>query len=946
MSAPCIIEKNGRLVHAAFAICMSISILHVPPVFAQTTGSISVTNSVTIREGSSFNSNLRAAHVRFHPGVNGRWTLSASSDNPAVRVCVEQPHSCPSSSFTTVVSATGENNIHLSAARDDDKRENYTATITFTLSGGGYSNEPTATMEVTVTDTTPTSFKLDKTSLSLNEGGQGSFRVHPKFRPDPNMTINLTSSDPSIVIEPTSLVFFRWGADHGNAWNRYKTVTVSASHDDDTNDESVNITLTGGGYDGGGAGIYEGITSTVSVSVTDDDEKEPALVIAPAESLAITEGSSGILSFKIEPPSTKKVMVSMFSPNGDISISPGLLTFEANAAAPQSVTVNVHHDDDDYLDENAIITVRTSGSFTSKIDYPVAITDDDEEVHSVLVIEPSSPLYIPEGENATLSIRISPPAPKNVRVTINKNTFVFRTTIGGFSLFGPGNHTMDFPANSTAAQTMTIATRQDPNRSNENDTLKISTSGGFDSSADYEVFVVDDDWIGSILVSPTDVLEIGEEEYSEFFVSLSTAPNENILITLNHSNRDVYINKRSLTFTPSNFSTRQKVSMYARADDDTTNDTDTIVLSAEGGVNVSPVNKEVLVIDNDAETTAAPYTGEIEISPAGTFEITEGGIFAFSLRLAEQPDEDATIDLSTSNSDLTLSANSVAFTPTSYGQFVGITLSAREDFDAMDETGMIVFRSGSRDITSIDVSIADNDEEGDSNQPPKTHALALPPPESGDAATLRIHCKQDTACSVAFDCSAQATGEAFQGTLPQPIPAWGAVSVSASDIQTHTGGESWSGKGRLGCALRSSENIGSQVWTRSGEGVLVNNSAAIRSVLEGEAHRADIESIPSPDSDDESNIRIRCSSQEADCLETVFVCYTDDGNPYEWSLGTIERLTTRHIQSEALASGIEHRWEGLGLTCEVRSNGSFTAQVLTRTGGGGALVNNSATGGG
>ncbi len=230
-------------------------------------------------------------------------------------------------------------------------------------------------------------------------------------------------------------------------------------------------------------------------------------------------------------------------------------------------------------------------------------------------------------------------------------------------------------------------------------------------------------------------------------------------------------------------------------------------------------------------------------------------------------------------------------------------------------------------------------------QPVKSHALALPPPESGDAATLRIQCKQDTACSVAFDCSAQATGEAFQGTLPQPIPAWGAVSVSASDIQTHTGGESWSGKGRLGCALRSSANIGSQVWTRSGEGVLVNNSAAIRSVLEGEAHRADIESIPSPDSDDESNIRIRCSSQEADCLETVFVCYTDDGNPYEWSLGTIERLTTRHIQSEALASGIEHRWEGLGLTCEVRSKGSFTAQVLTRTGGGGALVNNSATGG-
>ncbi|WP_156013281.1 hypothetical protein [Thioalkalivibrio sp. HK1] len=63
-----------------------------------------------------------------------------------------------------------------------------------------------------------------------------------------------------------------------------------------------------------------------------------------------------------------------------------------------------------------------------------------------------------------------------------------------------------------------------------------------------------------------------------------------------------------------------------------------------------------------------------------------------------------------------------------------------------------------------------------------------------------------------------------------------------------------------------------------------------------------------------------------------------------WDLGRIDRLTTRHLQSEALATGIGYRWDGLGLTCEVRANARFTAQVLTRTGGGGALVNNSATG--
>ncbi|MBF2761236.1 MAG: hypothetical protein ISN28_13410, partial [Ectothiorhodospiraceae bacterium AqS1] len=117
--------------------------------------------------------------------------------------------------------------------------------------------------------------------------------------------------------------------------------------------------------------------------------------------------------------------------------------------------------------------------------------------------------------------------------------------------------------------------------------------------------------------------------------------------------------------------------------------------------------------------------------------------------------------------------------------------------------------------------------------------------------------------------------------------------------------------------------------------------------MTGDTHRADIESIPSPDEFDESNIRIRCISalgSGGHCLGTYFLCYTDDGKRYEWDLGRIDRLATRHLQSEELAEAIDHRWPGLGLSCEIHSKGEFTVQVLTRTGGGGALVNNSASG--
>ncbi|MBF2761587.1 MAG: hypothetical protein ISN28_15225, partial [Ectothiorhodospiraceae bacterium AqS1] len=68
------------------------------------------------------------------------------------------------------------------------------------------------------------------------------------------------------------------------------------------------------------------------------------------------------------------------------------------------------------------------------------------------------------------------------------------------------------------------------------------------------------------------------------------------------------------------------------------------------------------------------------------------------------------------------------------------------------------------------------------------------------------------------------------------------------------------------------------------------------------------------------------------------------GKRYDGALGSIEPRQVRHLQAAGLADIIGHRWQGMGLSCEMRSNAPFTVQVLTRTGSGGALVNNSASG--
>lgn len=233
--------------------------------------------------------------------------------------------------------------------------------------------------------------------------------------------------------------------------------------------------------------------------------------------------------------------------------------------------------------------------------------------------------------------------------------------------------------------------------------------------------------------------------------------------------------------------------------------------------------------------------------------------------------------------------------------------------------------------------------QSNSNSPVRAHIFAIPPTTAQDQATMRIRCKEaDTACSVWLDCTAQNDGSSYGGLMAGTIPAKGTQTLFAQDIVDISSGDNWSGKGRLACAVRSEQMVSAQIWTRSGDGVLVNNSAAIRSVN----NQADIESIPAPGMADISNIRIRCTPEggSADCTNTRLECTDDEGMRFTGSLDTIARGAVMFFQTSTLSDIIDHVWSGMGFSCRIISTQPFTVQVLTRTGGGGALVNNSATG--
>ncbi len=820
-------RSNESQAASGFQKCSSITLndcgndpdkpsLAIPLRVPSGTISLSPTGTLSVAEGGS-----RTLSVSLSTAPSANVTVSLSKTNADLTL------SPTSLTFTTSNYSTAQP-VTVNAA-DDDDATNDSDTITLEASGG--IDAPKARKSITILDDDTPEFDLAASSISVREGAQGSFQVRLSVRPSANVTVSLTASDPDIAIDTdpdtagnqNTLTFNLTG--QTNAWNEYRTVSVSAAHDNDAYDKSAAIALSGKGGD------FEGKTASLALSIVDDEPPRGRILLPPTEALTIDEGRSGSIDIRLSRLPKANVTLSPSSDNPDLVFSPASLTFTpTNGTSAQTLSVSAS-DDSDFTNESSTIILTAQGGI------------------------------------------IAPPVSKEVRVIDN-----------------------DIPPS------------------------------------------------GTIRISPLEIPSIAEGDSLGIEISLSSLPGADAFITLSSDNPDLTLSPTSLTFTPSNYSNAQSVLLATAEDDDDTDESVSITIAASGGIGAPPITTQARIIDDDKPSPPPPayvYDGTLVIAPEGRLVIDEGSEASLDIRLGAQPMRAVSVLVSKTSKSLGVgfSRESMTFTPTTWNEAQTLTIVAHEDSDRDDSVHTLVFDfEGRRAIR--EVIVTDDDKEL-----PKTQALALPSPGSGDSVTLRIQCKQETPCSVAFDCSAQEDGEVFEGRLPEPIPAWGALSLSIRDIQRHTGEKSWGGKGRLGCALRSGENIGSQVWTRSGNGVLVNNSAMIRSVLEGEVYRADIESIPSPDSSDESNIRIRCNSPVADCLDTAFVCYLDSGRRYEWMLGRIERLTTRHLQSEELASGIGYRWQGLGLTCEVQSSRSFTAQVLTRTGGGGALVNNSATGG-
>ncbi len=418
--------------------------------------------------------------------------------------------------------------------------------------------------------------------------------------PTATVTVTVTSDDTgAATVSPGTLTF---------TVANYATpqdVTVTPVDDNDALDENVTVSLDASG------GGYNDSDEDVAVTVTDDEDTTLELTGTPVN---ITEGgAAGTFSVRLSAEPTGTVTVTVTSDDtGAATVSPGTLTFTTrNYATTQDVTVTPV-DDNDGADESVTVSLDASGGGYNDSDEDVSVTVNDDENPTLTIT--GAPVSVTEGGNAgTFSVSLSVVPTEDVTVTVTSGD------TGAVTVSGPLTFT---PRNYATAQDVTVTPVDDNDGADESVTVSLAASGGGydDSTASVTVTVTDDeDPTLTITGAPVTVTEGGAA--GTFSVRLSAEPTGTVTVTLSSADEGaVTVSPSSLTFTSSNYTATQDVTVTPVEDADAEDERVTVSLDASGG-GYDGADTTVTVTVDDDDTPEKP-TGFSAVAGEGQVELS------------------------------------------------------------------------------------------------------------------------------------------------------------------------------------------------------------------------------------------------------------------------------------------------------------------------------------
>ena len=275
------------------------------------------------------------------------------------------------------------------------------------------------------------------------------------------------------------------------------------------------------------------------------------------------------------------------------------------------------------------------------------------------------------------------------------------------------------------AQAVTVTAAADNDSAAETATIGHTATGGDYQglTADLAVSVADNDAAGLRLEDTGDTpstlntLTVTENASASYTVRLFTPPSPGAQVTVALAvtgSPDVTVTPTPLTFTDSDWSTVQTVTVRAAHDDDASPDAATIAHTATGGGYVS-ITADLAVSVSEDDTPA------LALDPA-RLDVDEGGSATYTVRLATLPTTAVTVAVARSagSPDVTVLPSSLTFAPAEWSTAQTVTVRASEDdTDVTDDAATIGHTASGGDYQGLTadlaVSVSDNDATADVN---------------------------------------------------------------------------------------------------------------------------------------------------------------------------------------------------------------------------------------
>jgi hypothetical protein len=476
-----------------------------------------------------------------------------------------------------------------------------------------------------------------------------------------------------------------------------------------------------------------GATLTISASqgFTTSPPAAEFAIVTSADTIRVPENGTAELGVKLsaQPPGAVEVALVRTGGDADISLQSGaVLSFTtANWNAYQTATFAAA-DDEDIVDGSADVIVYVSAGAAAPLRTLKAFESDDDELAFVL---DADTLTVPEGGTAQFRVRLSSRPPANVYVAVSRESGDGDISVysGGWLTFTTADWNVD--------QAVALRAAGDADAVDGTATFRVRATSGAAVSDAY-LAAVEDDGGTLFFAVDADTLDVPEAGTAAFHVRLTSQPPGDVQVAVTRAAGDGDITVQSgasFTFTASNWSTDQTVTLAAAADVGVDNGTATILVRAVSG----PAVPDATVVAREADDDQLFF-----VLDSDTVVVGEGGTAQFRVRLGNRPAASVSVSVSRAGGDTDLvvqAGAALTFTVSNWSSYQAVTLAALDDDDSRDGVATIRVRATAGAVVGDAALVAreDDDDAGDYNTAWTAEALRIyPMPYRPDRGELKL----------------------------------------------------------------------------------------------------------------------------------------------------------------------------------------------------------------